>query len=169
MLVVNVVRLISKSLQFGENGIEFLVQRPHEGFLFAAWIPCAIGLWLSNDPWVSLAWVFVFTFADGIGFAQYANVMQEMFPPQMRARSISAWTVCSSALTYGTGPLMFGLATDFLFPGPSGLRYALGLISLPVMALGLLLSWLGRKPYDRMRLSLDPAAKVDRTWLEDLA
>ena len=66
--------------------------------MFLAWIPCAVGLF-STSVVLSLVLVFIFTFADGIGFMQYANVMQEMFPSTMRARSIAAWNVCNSAIS----------------------------------------------------------------------
>ncbi|HXQ53829.1 MAG TPA: MFS transporter [Stellaceae bacterium] len=131
--------------------------------MFVMWIPCALGLWLSNDPLLSLLCVFVFTFMDGIGFMQYGNVVQEMFPPHLRARSIAAWAVCSSTLSYGLGPLAFGLATDYVF-GASGLRSAISLVSMPVILLGLALSWWGRKPYDRARHASDPSVGVDIEW-----
>ncbi len=133
--------------------------------MFCTWIVCALGIFFSNNPNLSLVWVFVFTFADGIGFMQYGNVMQEMFPPHLRARSIAAWAVCSSMFSYGVGPLMFGISTDFFFHGSDGLRYALGLVSLPVIAVGLACAWFGRKPYDRARQAVDPAAKIDADWL----
>lgn len=133
--------------------------------MFTAWIPCAIGIWLSDSIAMSLVWVFVFTFADGIGFMQYGNIMQEMFPAHLRARSVAAWSVCSALFSYGVGPLMFGLSTDFVFHGPDGLRYALGLVSLPVIAIGLACAWFARKPYDRARLAVDPTTKVDAEWL----
>jgi len=88
-----------------------------------------------------------------------------MFPPHLRARSIAAWAVCSSMLSYGIGPLMIGISTDFFFHGDDGLRYALGLVSLPVIAVGLSCAWFGRKPYDRARLLVDPTARIDRDWI----
>ena len=132
--------------------------------MFVVWIPCALGLLLSNDPWLSLLCVFVFTFADGVGFMQYGNVMQEMFPPHLRARSIAAWGICSTMFSYGLGPLAFGLATDYVFSGDSGLRYAISLVSLPVIALGLALSWFGRRPYDRARYAADPTVEIEIDW-----
>lgn len=133
--------------------------------MFAVWIPCALGIWASNDPMISLVCVFVFTFMDGIGFMQYGNVMQEMFPPHLRARSIALWGVCTAVFSYGLGPLVFGLATDYVFVGPSGLRSAISFASMPVILLGLALSWYGRKPYDRARLAADPMVDVDMDWL----
>src|SRR6185437_2180068 len=133
--------------------------------MFVVWIPCALGIWVASDPMGSLACVFVFTFMDGIGFMQYGNVMQEMFPPHLRARSIAAWGVCTAVLSYGLGPLVFGLATDYVFSGASGLRSAISMVSLPVIILGLALSWWGRKPYDRARLAADPTVCVDLEWL----
>ena len=133
--------------------------------MFLTWIPCAFGILLSTSPLVSLVWVFVFTFADGIGFMQYGNVMQEMFPPHLRARSIAAWNVCSSTLSYGVGPLMFGLSSDYVFHGDSGLRMTIGLASLPIIAIGFSCAWFGRKPYDRARMAVDPNAKIDKAWL----
>jgi MFS family permease len=133
--------------------------------MFSTWIVCALGILFSDDPNLSLVFVFIFTFADGIGFMQYGNVMQEMFPPHLRARSIAAWAVCSSMLSYGIGPLVIGLSTDLLFHGGDGLRSALGFVSLPVIAIGLSCAWFGRKPYDRARRLVDPAAKIDTDWL----
>ena len=126
--------------------------------MFLTWIVCALGIYFSNDPNLSLVFVFIFTFADGIGFMQYGNVMQEMFPTHLRARSIAAWAVCSSMFSYGVGPLMFGLSTDFVFHGSDGLRYALGLVSLPVIAIGLSCAWFGRGAYDRARQAADAAS-----------
>jgi len=133
--------------------------------LFVAWIPCALGIWLFDDPRISLVCVFVFTFADGIGLQQYANVVQEMFPAHLRARSIAAWIVCMNFLAYGTGPLLYGFATDYVFHGDSGLRYALGIVSLPVILLGLVLSWWGRRAYDRSRHAVDPTIVIDSAWI----
>jgi hypothetical protein len=134
--------------------------------MFVMWIPCAFGIWASNDPVISLLCVFVFTFMDGVGFMQYGNVMQEMFPAHLRARSIAAWGICTAVLSYGLGPLAFGLATDYVF-GASGLRSAISMVSLPVILLGLALSWWGRKPYDRARHAADPTVTVDMDWLAE--
>jgi MFS family permease len=134
--------------------------------MFCCWIVCALGILFSTSITMSLVWTFIFTFADGIGFMQYGNVMQEMFPAHLRARSVAAWGVCSSMLSYGVGPLMFGLSTDFVFHGDDGLRFALGLVSLPVVAIGLACAWFARKPYDRARLAVDPTVNVDTAWLE---
>jgi hypothetical protein len=68
-------------------------------------------------------------------------------------------------LSYGVGPLLFGLSTDFVFHGDDGLRFTLGLVSLPIIAVGLLCSWFARRPYDRARLAVDPTVNVDAEWL----
>jgi MFS family permease len=134
--------------------------------MFIVWIPCAIGLLLSESVTLSLAIAFVFTFADGIGFMQYANVMQEMFPSTMRARSIAAWNVCNSAISYGLGPLLMGGAMDYLFTGDSGARLTLSLVSLPIILIGAACAWFGRRPYDRARLAADPTSNVDLDWVK---
>jgi MFS family permease len=133
--------------------------------MFTAWIACAIGIWMSNSIAMSLVWTFIFTFADGIGFMQYGNIMQEMFPVHLRARSVAAWGVCSSMLSYGVGPLLFGLSTDYVFHGNDGLRYALGLVSLPIVFIGLACAWFARKPYDRARFAVGSATNIDAEWL----
>ena len=138
---------------------------PTLALMFVMWIPCALGLWLFSNPVLSLACAFVFTFADGIGYMQAANVIQEAFPAHLRARSIAAWMVCSAVFSYGWGPIVFGYATDHFFGGGAGLRYSLGIVSLPVMLLGLVLAWSGRKAYDRTRAAADPTAQIDDAWL----
>lgn len=134
--------------------------------MFLSWIPCALGMYFARSPDVALFWAFVFTFADGIGFMQYANVMQEMFPASMRARSIAAWGVTSTILTYGIGPTMFGASLDLVFHGDKGLQSALGLVSLPIILIGLTCAWFARKPYDRARYAVDPTQKLDIKWLD---
>ncbi|HEV8014739.1 MAG TPA: MFS transporter [Stellaceae bacterium] len=134
--------------------------------MFSCWIVCAIGIWMSDSIAMSLVWTFIFTFADGIGFMQYGNIMQEMFPVHLRARSVAAWGVCSSMFSYGVGPLLFGLSTDFVFHGDDGLRYALGLVSLPIIVIGLACAWFARRPYDRARLAVGSATNIDTAWLE---
>jgi hypothetical protein len=59
---------------------------------------------------------------------------------------------------------MFGIATDNLLRGPFGLSTALGVVSLPVIALGLACAWLGRGRYDRARLAVDPVANLETRW-----
>jgi MFS family permease len=134
--------------------------------MFCMWIPSALGMYLSDSIGMSLLWTFVFTFADGIGFMQYGNVMQEMFPSSMRARSIAAWGVTSTILTYGIGPAMFGASLDLFFHGDQGLQSALGLVSLPIILIGLTCAWFARKPYDRARYAVDPTQKIDVEWLD---
>lgn len=134
--------------------------------MFLAWIPCALGMYFATSIGMALFWTFVFTFADGIGFMQYGNVMQEMFPASMRARSIAAWGVCSTIFTYGIGPFMFGASLDLVFHGDAGLQSALGLVSLPIIAVGLGCAWFARKPYDRARYVVDPTQKIDVEWLD---
>ena len=131
--------------------------------MFLAWIPCAVGLLFSTSVVLSSVLVFIFTFADGIGFMQYANVMQEMFPSTMRARSIAAWNVCDSAISYGLGPLLMGGAMDYVFSGDSRARY-IGLCVVADHSIGAACAWFGRKPYDRARLASDPASSVDVEW-----
>lgn len=138
---------------------------PTLAIMFVMWIPCALGILFSTSPRISLFWAGLFTFMDGIGFMQYGNVMQEMFPPHLRARAVASWNVCSSMLSYGIGPFTFGLATDYVFHGDDGLRFTIGLISLPVIAVGFCCAWFGRKPYDRARLAANPGITVDLAWI----
>jgi MFS family permease len=137
---------------------------PTLAIMFLGWAVCAIAILMSNNATLSLAIVFLFTFSDGIAFTQFGNVMQEMFPAHLRARSIAAWSIATSLFS-GLGPLMFGISTDYFFPGTFGLSTALGVVSLPVIVLGLACAWLGRRPYDRARLAVDPTAIVDTEWL----
>src|SRR5262249_1080536 len=103
-------------------------------------------------------------FMDGIGFMQYGNVMQEMFPPHLRARSIAAWGICTAVFSYGLGPLAFGLATDYVF-GAGGLRSAIRMVSMAVIHPGPGVSGWGRKTYDRAGRAADPTVVVDTDWL----
>jgi MFS family permease len=133
--------------------------------MFAMGIPCALGILVSDNPNLSLFWAGFFTFMVGIGFQQYGNVMQEMFPAHLKARAVASWNFCNAILTYGVGPFTFGLATDYVFRSEDGLRYTIGLCSLPVIAVGFACAWYARKPYDRARHMVDPTVKVALDWL----
>ena len=74
--------------------------------------------------------------------------------------------MCSSILSYGIGPAMFGASPDFFFHGDQGLHSALGLVSLPIILIGLTCAWFARKPYDRARYRVDPTQKIDVEWLD---
>jgi MFS family permease len=133
--------------------------------LFIGWVPAALGIWLFDNVTLSLACVFLFTFADGVGLIQYGNVTQEIVPAHLRAQAIAGWIVAMSFIGYGTGPVLFAWAADHLFEGPAALRYSLGILALPVIAVGLAITWWGRRPYDRARLEVDPTANVDVDFL----
>jgi MFS family permease len=133
--------------------------------LFLGWVPAALGIWLFDNPTLSLACVFLFTFTDGVGLIQYGNVTQEIVPAHLRAQAIAGWIVAMSFIGYGTGPVLFAWAADHLFEGPAALRYSLGILALPVIAVGLAITWWGRRPYDRARLEVDPTANVDVDFL----
>ena len=66
------------------------------------------------------------------------------------------------AVAYTVGLVLAGMADNVLKP----LLLGRGVDApMPVILLGLALSWWGRKPYDRARLAADPTLAIDREWL----
>ena len=126
--------------------------------IWLGWIPATLGLLVSENLGVSLACVALFMFVDGIGLIQFGAVIQDMTPARLRGRAVAIWYLVTNIIGNGLGPVLIPLASDHLFSGPGATRYAMVLVTLPVLLIGLTLSLIGRRPYDVTRAALTVAA-----------
>ncbi|MDZ3991705.1 Sialic acid transporter NanT [Pseudomonas sp. Teo4] len=89
----------------------------------------------------AMLWCALYSFFAVWWVAPSYNLVTQLVPPQRRGTAMALQTIVSTLLGIGVGPLLTGLVSDLLQPvfGQQSLRYALLLVSLPVLGAVLLL------------------------------
>lgn len=89
----------------------------------------------------AMLWCALYAFFAVWWVAPSYNLVSQLVPPGRRGSAMALQTIVSTLLGVGVGPLMVGLFSDLLLPfyGQESLRYALMLVSLPVLGSVLLL------------------------------
>jgi predicted MFS family arabinose efflux permease len=90
---------------------------------------------------VAMLWCALYSFFAVWWVAPSYNLVTQLVAPQQRGTAMALQTIVSTLLGVGAGPLLTGLLSDLLQPlfGVQSLRYALLLVSLPVLGAVLLL------------------------------
>src|SRR5690606_32760320 len=90
---------------------------------------------------VAMLWCALYSFFAVWWVAPSYNLVTQLVAPQRRGTAMALQTIVSTLLGVGIGPLLTGLLSDLLQPlfGLQSLRYALLLVSLPVLGAVLLL------------------------------
>ena len=126
--------------------------------IWLGWIPATLGLLLFDNAIVSLACVGLFMFVDGIGLIQFGAVIQDMTPTRLRGRAVAIWYLVTGIIGNGLGPVLIPLASDHIFHDDQAVRYAIVLVTIPVLLFGLAMSLMGRRPFDVTRNALQQQA-----------
>ncbi|MBA1205004.1 MFS transporter [Pseudomonas capeferrum] len=89
----------------------------------------------------AMLWCALYSFFAVWWVAPSYNLVTQLVAPQRRGTAMALQTIVSTLLGVGIGPLLTGLVSDLLQPlfGQESLRYALLLVSLPVLGAVLLL------------------------------
>lgn len=89
----------------------------------------------------AMLWCALYAFFAVWWVAPSYNLVTQLVPPGRRGSAMALQTIISTLLGVGVGPLLVGLFSDLLLPayGQESLRYALMLVSLPVLGSVLLL------------------------------
>ncbi len=107
---------------------------------------CALAAYLlwPSTVWLSMGevpvpsamlWCALYSFFAVWWVAPSYNLVTQLVPANRRGTAMALQTIISTLLGVGTGPLLAGLLSDALVPrfGVESLRYALLLVSLPVL------------------------------------
>ena len=88
-----------------------------------------------------MVWCALYSFFAVWWVAPSYNLVTQLVPSNRRGTAMALQTIVSTLLGVGIGPLVTGLFSDMLQPllGQQSLRYALLLVSLPVIGSVLLL------------------------------
>lgn len=89
----------------------------------------------------AMLWCALYSFFAVWWVAPSFNLVTQLVPPGRRGSAMALQTIVSTLLGVGVGPLIVGLFSDLLLPfyGQESLRYALLLVSLPVLGAVVLL------------------------------
>ncbi|MDU9392085.1 MFS transporter [Pseudomonas sp. zfem002] len=84
---------------------------------------------------VAILWCALYSFFAVWWVAPSYNLVTQLVPANRRGTAMALQTIVSTLLGIGIGPLLAGLLSDLLLPvaGQDSLRYALLLVSLPVL------------------------------------
>jgi predicted MFS family arabinose efflux permease len=84
----------------------------------------------------AMLWCALYSFFSVWWVAPSFSLVTQLVPPDQRGTAVALQTIVSTLLGVGVGPLVTGLFSDALLPvfGVESLRYALLLVSLPVLA-----------------------------------
>ncbi len=90
----------------------------------------------------AMLWCALYAFFTVWWVAPSYNLVSQLVAPGRRGSAMALQTIVSTLLGVGVGPLIVGLCSDLLVPvfGQESLRYALMLMSLPVLGSVLLLA-----------------------------
>jgi hypothetical protein len=106
----------------------------------------------------ALANMAVLTFGSGIGLASVPPMIQDITPNRLRGQATAMHFISSGLLGMGIAPTLIASVTDYVFHDPKALSASLLVVLLPVTAMGLIASLLGRAPYAAARLWLASGA-----------
>lgn len=90
---------------------------------------------------VAMLWCALYSFFAVWWVAPSYNLVTQLVPANRRGAAMALQTIVSTLLGIGIGPLLAGVLSDLLLPlaGEDSLRYALLLVSLPVLGSVMLL------------------------------
>jgi len=122
------------------------------------WWPIAIVALLvigfAHSELTALAGTAALAFGSGIGLASVPPMIQDITPNRLRGQATAMHFILSGLLGMGIAPTLIALVTDHVFNDPKALNVSLLVVLLPVAALGLIASLLGRSPYAAARRQL---------------
>jgi MFS family permease len=122
------------------------------------WWPIAIvalpQISMARSELVALAGTALLAFGSGIGLASVPPMIQDITPNQLRGQATAMHFIFSGLLGMGVAPTLIALVTDHVFHDPKALSASLLIVLLPVTAVGLSASLLGRSHYASARRQL---------------
>ncbi|MDZ4731627.1 MAG: MFS transporter [Xanthomonadales bacterium] len=110
-------------------------------------IPFTVATPLVSNPYVAVAGLAITSFFLAMPQGLPAAALQVIAPNALRAQLTALYFLIGNMIALGFGPTVYALVTDYVFEDPNMLRYSIALVSVIVMPLGALFSFLALKPY----------------------
>ncbi|MSP43523.1 MAG: MFS transporter [Alphaproteobacteria bacterium] len=95
-------------------------------------VPCALGVYLSDTAFGTLAWLLVPVLTINAYHGPCFGMTQALAPVRMRAMAAAVLLFVINIIGLGIGPQLVGIISDLLLPvyGDESLRYAMLIVSL---------------------------------------
>ncbi|MFK0089189.1 spinster family MFS transporter [Pseudomonas sp. NPDC090755] len=109
--------------------------------VYLLWPAGVLGVWAGVPIPQAMLWCALYSFFVVWWVAPCYNLVTQLVPTSRRGTAMALQTIVSTLLGVGIGPVLTGVFSDLLLPwwGEESLRYALVLVSLPLLgAVGLL-------------------------------
>lgn len=109
--------------------------------VYLLWPAGVLSVWAGVPIPVAMLWCALYSFFVVWWVAPCYNLVTQLVPASRRGTAMALQTIVSTLLGVGIGPVLTGVCSDLLLPwwGEESLRYALVLVSLPLLgAVGLL-------------------------------
>jgi len=115
-------------------------------------VPTTLGAALSGSFVVAAVCFAFYHLCSTLAYASASATMQDMVPDDLRGRTAAMWFLVTGVIGQGLGPLSTALVTDRVFHSQAALPYSMIVVMVPCAIVGLAVTWLGLRPYDRLRL-----------------
>jgi len=115
-------------------------------------VPTTILTVLSGNLVLAAVFFAIYHMFNCFAYASASATMQDMVPDDLRGRTAAMWFLVTGVIGQGFGPLSTALVTDRIFHNQMDLRYSIIVVMVPSAIAGLLITWFGLRPYDRLRL-----------------
>lgn len=135
---------------------EYLGPRRDDANLFVLFlaqalpIPLLVAAPLMPNPWLALTLNSLGGFLAVLGGAGFNTAVNLSTPNQMRSQIISFYFILQNAVAGSLGPLLVGLATDYLARSEADLRYVLVGFRIVICPLTAIFLWQTLKPYAKL-------------------
>ena len=114
-----------------------------------AMLPAAILYPLMPNPSAALVLYSLNYFFASVGIGPGNAALQIVTPNQMRGQIRALFQLVFNFVGFALGPVFVALFTDYVFRGPTGIRYSLATAAAITCPLAVGLTWWGMKPYAR--------------------
>jgi len=112
-----------------------------------ALFPFAVSFPLVENTTLAILLLIPTTFLGSVPFGVAASAITIMTPPHRRAVMIALYMLFGNLIGLGLGPVAVGFVTDYVFGNEMAVNYSLVLIAACAIPLGVILLWLGLKPF----------------------
>jgi MFS family permease len=103
----------------------------------------------AGTPTIALAGMCIVTLC-AVGFATMLFTgIQDICPNQLRGRMVAASTICTNVIGIALGPTLLAFVKEYLLPAETSLALAYGIVSAPIIVLGVTIAVAGYEPFAR--------------------
>jgi MFS family permease len=109
--------------------------------------PFALSFPLVENTTLAVILLIPTTFLGSVPFGTSTSAITIMTPPHRRAVMVAVYMLVGNLVGLGLGPVAVGFVTDHVFGNEMAINYSLVFVAACAIPLGIILLWLGMKPF----------------------